>query len=203
MAPDAAPSGALHIDWIDLPGGGGIGMTHCPGRRGRDGSGRLWERDLERDLLTLAERQAQMLITLIDDREFETLGVPGLPAAAQGRFAWHHLPIADMNVPGPQFSEHWQRDGGCVLQALEDGGRVVFHCAAGLGRTGTIVAKLLTDSFGMAADDAIDLVRRARPGTIETVAQEAFVRGPDVFGPRPGLSSKLPMPVTARAARRM
>ena len=183
MASDEAPRGALHVDWVDLPGGGGIGMTHCPGRRGPDGSGRLWQRDLERDLLTLAEKQAQMLVTLIEDREFETLGVPGLPVAAQGRFAWHHLPIADMKVPGPQFIEHWKRAGDSVLQVLQDGGRVVFHCAAGLGRTGTIVAKLLTDRFGLSADQAIERVRRARPGTIETMAQEAFVRGPALLGP--------------------
>jgi len=57
----------------------------------------------------------------------------------------------------------------------------VFHCAAGLGRTGTVVAKLLTDSFGLTADEAITQVRQARPGTIETAAQADFVHGPRRF----------------------
>ena len=46
-----------------------------------------------------------------------------------------------------------------------------------------LVAKLLADSFGLSAGDAIAQVRQARPGTIETAAQEDFVRGPPQFAP--------------------
>ena len=158
-------------------------MTHCPGRRGRDGSGHVWQRDLESDLQDLLNEQVPLLVSLVEEREFETLGVPGLPTAAASRFAWHHLPIADMTVPGVPFFQRWDRSCNAVLQVLEAGGRVVFHCAAGLGRTGTIAAKLLTDCVGLSADEAIERVRQARPGTIETSAQEAFVRGPARLSP--------------------
>lgn len=183
MTVSRAPSGPLHVDWIALPSGGCIGMTHCPGRRGRDGSGRQWQRDLAADLRTLAQARVQALVTLIEEREFHTLGVPGLPAQAPNLFDWHHLPIADMTPPDASVLAQWRRSGTGLLDTLHSGGRVVFHCAAGLGRTGTVVAKLLADSFGLSAGDAIAQVRQARPGTIETAAQEDFVRGPPQFAP--------------------
>jgi protein-tyrosine phosphatase len=183
MASDEAPRAALRVDWVELPKGGRIGMTHCPGRRGRDGSGHVWQRDLESDLQDLLNEQVPLLVSLVEEREFETLGVPGLPMAAASRLAWHHLPIADMTIPGVPFFQRWDRSCSAVLQVLEAGGRVVLHCAAGLGRTGTIAAKLLTDCVGLSADEAIERIRQARPGTIETSAQEAFVRGPARLSP--------------------
>ena len=44
----------------------------------------------------------------------------------------------------------------------------------GIGRTGTIAARLLVE-FGVAPEEAIQMIRRARPGTIETMAQEEYV----------------------------
>ena len=45
----------------------------------------------------------------------------------------------------------------------------------GLGRTGMIAARILVE-MGLSAELAIKSVREARPGTIETAAQEAYVR---------------------------
>jgi protein-tyrosine phosphatase len=52
---------------------------------------------------------------------------------------------------------------------------VLVHCAAGLGRTGTLAALLLVEG-GLEPEAAIARVRQARPGTLETADQEAFVR---------------------------
>ena len=51
---------------------------------------------------------------------------------------------------------------------------MLLHCRGGIGRTGTIAARLLVE-FGFKPADAIALVRRTRPGTIETSAQEQYV----------------------------
>ena len=51
---------------------------------------------------------------------------------------------------------------------------VVVTCAAGIGRTGTILACYFA-SVGYAAQRAIDYVRQLRPGSIQTPEQEQAV----------------------------
>ena len=51
---------------------------------------------------------------------------------------------------------------------------VLVHCGEGKGRTGTVLAAYLVYQ-GMHADDAIQLVREKRPGSIQTAEQENLV----------------------------
>jgi atypical dual specificity phosphatase len=83
-----------------------------------------------------------------------------------------HLPVADMTPPTP---EQLQQGVAFIRQSLAEGKRVAVHCGAGLGRTGTLLAAYLV-SEGATPESAIQQVRAARPGSIETVAQEAAVR---------------------------
>ena len=59
-------------------------------------------------------------------------------------------------------------------QAVEGGRPVVVSCYAGIGRTGTVLACYLV-SRGAVPPDAINEVRRLRPGSIQTPEQEAAV----------------------------
>lgn len=48
---------------------------------------------------------------------------------------------------------------------------VLVHCAEGKGRTGTVLAAYLV-YHGLRSDDAIQVVRQKRPGSIESPEQE-------------------------------
>jgi ADP-ribosyl-[dinitrogen reductase] hydrolase len=172
---DSRPAGALIIDAVSLPNGGAVGMVHCPGRNHVDGSGRRWNRDLGADLTSIEAWGARALVSLIEAQEFARLGIPDLAIQIRrNRLDWYHLPIRDMCVPDDDFARAWANYGAPISRYLQDGKKIVVHCAGGLGRTGTIVARLLID-FGMSPAEAMETVRRARPGAIETTAQENHV----------------------------
>jgi ADP-ribosyl-[dinitrogen reductase] hydrolase len=171
-----APSGPLVINTVTLASGAMLGMSHCPGRRGVDGGGRQWARVLDADLQAIQAWGASAVLSLVEPHEFARLGVPDFAQAiARTPLQWLPIPITDMATPGTAALAAWRSQGPAVLQALGQGQRVLVHCAAGLGRTGMLVAKLLV-LHGVSADEAIAQVRRARPGTIETEAQADWVR---------------------------
>lgn len=60
------------------------------------------------------------------------------------------------------------------VQAANTGARVAIHCRTGLGRGPTMAAVALV-AKGMTATEAIALVRKRRPGSLNE-AQEAFVQ---------------------------
>lgn len=58
---------------------------------------------------------------------------------------------------------------------LDKGQRVAVHCHAGLGRTGLAIAACLVYRNQYNAPDAIAIVRKNRPGALQTRGQEQFV----------------------------
>jgi hypothetical protein len=171
----------LRIDTIAVPGGGELGLLHCPGRCG----GAYGTRSLGDDFAAIEAWGASLLLSLNEPHEFARLGVPSfIEDAKRRRFRWLHAPIHDMDTPGAAFEAARVETGPVIAAALDARERVAIHCAAGLGRTGLLAARLLVDR-GLTADEAITRVRRARPGTIETTRQEAYVaNGPRLLGPR-------------------
>jgi ADP-ribosyl-[dinitrogen reductase] hydrolase len=167
----------IRIDAVTAPcGSGQIGMTLCPGRRDRHSANGEWARDLDSDLDVVAAWKPDVLVTLLEHHEFEELGIPDFPMGVAARdIPWMHLPIADGGVPNATFERAWQTAGLELRQILSRGGRILVHCRAGLGRTGTIAARLLVE-LGLEADTAIKLVRTSRTHAIERGAQERHVR---------------------------
>ena len=95
----------------------------------------------------------------------------GRTAIAEG-IDWLHVPIEDFDIPS---LEEVDEAVAFICRTLEHGGAVAVHCGAGLGRTGTIIACHLV-ATGMTPEAAVSRVRLARPGSIETSAQEDLVR---------------------------
>jgi atypical dual specificity phosphatase len=119
----------------------------------------------EAALRGLAERGVQLVVNLHPRAhvagQLERLGLVEL-----------HLPVADFTPP---TAEQLEQGVSPMQEALDAGQCVAVHCGGGLGRTGTLVACYLV-SRGHSAEEAMAMVRRARPGSIETRAQEAAVR---------------------------
>ena len=82
-----------------------------------------------------------------------------------------HLPVADMAAPAV---EDCRRFVDFVRERNEEGAAVLVHCVAGRGRTGTMLACYFVGQ-GSTPLEALERVRRLRPGSVETEAQEAVV----------------------------
>jgi len=159
------------------PDFGRIGITFCPGKYDRHAMTGEWERDLSIDLDRVRDWGASAVVTLLEPKELTLLRVECLGKEILRRnMIWFHLPIADVSIPDERFEKDWNTAGEELRSILRRGLDVLVHCRGGLGRAGTIAARLLIE-LDMEPAKAIEHVRAVRPGAIETSDQESFVRG--------------------------
>ncbi len=156
-------------------GCGRVGLTLCPGKYDPHGMTGAWDRNLASDLDKIREWGAAAVVTLLEPRELTLLRVERLGEEVLRRnMLWFHLPIIDVSIPDERFEQEWDVVGEELRSMLRRGLDVLIHCRGGLGRAGTIAARLLVE-LGMEPATAIASVRRVRPGAIETSDQEKFV----------------------------
>lgn len=168
----------LRIDEVQaVDAGGVVGLTFCPGKQGDSMTGPPWARDLETDLDAIARWRPAAMLTLIEDHEFEMLGVPQLGERVRARgIAWHHLPIVDLQAPDERFESLWVERGPGLVGLLREGGRVLVHCRGGLGRAGTVAGLMLVE-LGVAGEEAVRRVRgRSR---LRSNCGTSFIDEPD------------------------
>ena len=120
--------------------------------------------DAQADLSALVDAGIGVLVSLTEQ--------PFPPAALEpfGLASWH-LPIRDMGVP------ELAPAAALLDRVVDEVGRgtgVAFHCQAGLGRTGTLLAAYLVWT-GMTAAEAVKRVRGINRHFIQTGEQLAFV----------------------------
>lgn len=98
-----------------------------------------------------------------------------------------HVPVKDFTAP----SQHQLLDFIKVTEnAMDEGKAVGVHCQGGQGRTGTFLAAWFIHE-GMSADEALDEIRKLRPGSVETASQEKSLRDLEIYL-RPGEVGVLP-----------
>lgn len=164
------------------PGMGRIGITFCPGKKQPTAMTGGWDRDVCIDIDAIAAWGASAVVTLIEDHEISALKVDALGETVRNRHMdWLHLPIPDVSTPCSRFEQEWGSIGEGLRARLRDGFDIVVHCKGGLGRAGTIAARLLIE-LGATPEAAIVQVRKVRPGAIETSGQEKYVRGLKAVG---------------------
>lgn len=178
MTAKTSRSHPLRVDNLAIEGlGGVIGLTLCPGKKQRGAMSGDWKRDLAADLDAIRFSGAKALVTLMEADELSAVGVPLTEVSEKTAclgLEWHHLPIRDVDVPDERFEDLWTYSGVRLRSLLVKGEKVVIHCLGGLGRAGTIAARLLVE-LGTKPGDAIKAVRAARAGAIETRKQEEYV----------------------------
>lgn len=154
-----------------------LGMTFAPGKKQSDAFTGAWDRDLKADLERLfKEFGVGTLVSLLEDEELAELQIRDLAEECdRAMINLVRFPVRDVSVP-ESMDDFVLMIAGAV-DALKRGETVVTHCKGGLGRaglTGACIAIAATDAE-ISSKDAIELVRAARPGTVETEAQEQFV----------------------------
>ena len=83
-----------------------------------------------------------------------------------------HVYSNDMNVP--EFDDLTYAVD-FIHRRITNNEPVMVHCLAGMGRTGTLLACYLVKYQKMLADDAIQKVRKERPGSIQSFPQEEMI----------------------------
>ena len=160
------------------PDHGRIGITLCPGKKDEHGMSGRHARDLAVDLDAVRDWGAAAVVSLVTDEECDLLSVRDLGAEVRARhMTWLHPPIRDgHSPPADTFESAWTDAGPYLRSLLRSRFDVLVHCRGGLGRAGTVAARLLVE-LGARPADAIRDVRRARPGAVETAGQERHVEG--------------------------
>ncbi len=105
------------------------------------------------------------IISLLDEREQS----PNYDIGEVGAlgFKRYSIPLEDFSVP---MLDDFKTFLEAVHRALEEG-KVLVHCQAGLGRTGTMAAAYWIGK-GLSVNEAIKKIRRSNPGVVETEEQE-------------------------------
>jgi atypical dual specificity phosphatase len=80
-----------------------------------------------------------------------------------------HLRVEDYHAPSVQEIDSTVKFIENEIVAKRP---VLVHCAAGKGRTGTILGAYLLKKGNLSAKDAITRIRNLRPGSIQTDSQE-------------------------------
>ncbi len=162
------------IDTVTIPGIKGlIGISSCPGMKD-ESSFDLYGESLIDDLLTIRNWGAVALVTLLEEAEFNQLGVKDLfKRAEELSLVSFHLPVRNLSVPDESFDREWLLVGARLCEMLRNGERIVLHCREGIGRAGVVAARLLIE-LGLPPEKAIKAVQKARPGSLQLYLHEKY-----------------------------
>lgn len=134
-----------------------------PERLGGMGEPGLFD-DVDDDLFAIASAGVGVLFSVTESP------VPLVRLRPYG-ITGHHVPCNDMGVPTVRDALLACRT---AVTAMERGDKVVVHCRAGLGRTGTLLACILV-CLGRSPDEAIAEVRALSPRYIQSDVQLRFI----------------------------
>jgi atypical dual specificity phosphatase len=95
-----------------------------------------------------------------------------LPESWIENIKYLHVPTEDLSAPD---MEKIDNTVDFIHERIKNNEPTMVHCAAGIGRTGTILACYLIKYHSLSVKDAIDKVRKERPGSIQSESQEIAI----------------------------
>ena len=83
-----------------------------------------------------------------------------------------HVPTPDLTAPD---MDRIESTVDFINEQINKGQPVMVHCAAGMGRAGTILACYFIKYKKLTAEKAIEKIRNERPGSIQSEVQELAI----------------------------
>ena len=101
-----------------------------------------------------------------------TMTENSLPESWVDEIKYLHVPTPDLTAPD---MEKIDSAVDFIHERITNDEAVMVHCAAGMGRAGTILACYLVKYKKQSAGNAIKKIRKERPGSIQSEIQEIAI----------------------------
>jgi len=101
-----------------------------------------------------------------------TMTENALPDEWTQKIDYLHVPTPDFNAPD---MDRIDSAVDFINEQIKNDQAVMVHCAAGMGRAGTILACYFVKYKKFSADEAIKKIRKERPGSIQSEVQELAI----------------------------
>lgn len=125
---------------------------------------------------TVASWQAKALVTLADPMQLHVLESNRLSdKLAEMEILWFHLPCKRYSLAYNTLGPLWEITSEHIRAILEVGGKILIHCNEGIGRSGMIAGRLLTD-IGIEREEARSLVNKTLKPALEAWEHDAFFK---------------------------
>lgn len=105
-------------------------------------------------------------------RSIITMTEQPLPDVWVRNVKYLHVPTEDLSAPD---MDKIDQAVDFIHKQIQSNEPVMVHCAAGIGRTGTILACYLVKYNKLSVTNAIEKVRKERPGSIQSESQELAI----------------------------